>query len=58
MAAQTSLMEVLNGLAISITGDLLAIDIHEALHHLGEIACEVTHEDLLDFIFSRFCIGK
>ena len=58
MAAQTSLMDVLNVLAISITGDFLAIDIRKALHHLGEITGEVTHEDLLDFIFSRFCIGK
>jgi tRNA modification GTPase len=57
-AAQASLMDVLSGLGNGITGDFLAIDIRKALHHLGEITGEVTHEDLLDFIFSRFCIGK
>ena len=57
-AAQTSLHEVLSGLANNITGDFLATDIRKALYHLGEITGEVTNEDLLDFIFSRFCIGK
>jgi tRNA modification GTPase len=42
----------------SIPGDLLAIDIRHALHHLGEITGEVTTEDLLGNIFSKFCIGK
>lgn len=57
-SAQTSLHEVLSGLANDITGDFLATDIRKALYHLGEITGEVTNEDLLDFIFSRFCIGK
>jgi tRNA modification GTPase len=39
-------------------GDLLALDIRRALHFLGEITGEVTNEDQLDFIFSKFCIGK
>jgi len=41
-----------------IPGDLLALDIRRALHFLGEITGEVTNEDQLDFIFSKFCIGK
>lgn len=38
--------------------DLLAAEVRDALHHLGEIAGAVYTEDLLERIFSRFCIGK
>ncbi len=38
--------------------EFLSMDIDEALHHLGSIVGEVTTEDMLDIIFSRFCIGK
>lgn len=40
------------------TGDFLAIDLRAALHHLGRLTGSITTEDLLDSIFSRFCIGK
>ena len=53
-----ALQDVLNGLANSITGDFLALDIRTALYHLGEITGEVTNDDLLANIFSKFCIGK
>jgi tRNA modification GTPase len=53
-----SLDAVLNGLASGITGDFIAMDIRQALHHLGEITGEISTDDLLDSIFSRFCIGK
>ncbi|MDQ3392617.1 MAG: tRNA uridine-5-carboxymethylaminomethyl(34) synthesis GTPase MnmE [Bacteroidota bacterium] len=53
-----SLEDVLTGLSRSITNDFLALDIRHALHHLGEITGEITNEDLLDNIFSKFCIGK
>ena len=46
------------GLDISQTGDLLAMDIRQALHYLGEITGAITTDDLLDNIFSKFCIGK
>ena len=46
------------GLKENITGDLLAIDINQALHYLGTITGQITNEDQLDFIFSKFCIGK
>jgi tRNA modification GTPase len=49
---------VSNGLVQGISGDLLAIDIRRALHHLGEITGEITNDELLGNIFSRFCIGK
>ena len=53
-----ALEEVQEGMNNSIPGDLLALDIKEALQHLGEITGEITSEDQLDFIFSKFCIGK
>jgi len=56
--ANESLSKVLEGLAINITGDFLAMDIRQALHFLGEITGEITTDDLLDNIFSKFCIGK
>jgi len=38
--------------------ELIAMDIRQALHYLGEITGEVSTEDLLESIFTRFCIGK
>ncbi len=55
---QASLVAVIDGLNRRVTGDFLAMDIRHALHHLGSITGEITHEDLLDNIFSKFCIGK
>lgn len=42
----------------NISGDLIAIDIRQCLYYLGEITGEISNEDQLDFIFSKFCIGK
>jgi tRNA modification GTPase len=53
-----SLDRVLHGLDHGITGDLVAMDIRQALHYLGEITGTITTDDLLDNIFSKFCIGK
>jgi len=53
-----ALNNVLEGLSQSITGDFLAQDIRFALHHLGEITGQITTDDLLANIFSKFCIGK
>ncbi len=46
------------GFANEIPSDLIAIDIRKALHHLGEITGEITNDELLGNIFSRFCVGK
>jgi tRNA modification GTPase len=54
----TSLTDIRNGLDGNIPGDLIALDIRRCLHYLGEITGEVTTEDKLDYIFSKFCIGK
>lgn len=53
-----TLEEVLTGLDNNITGDFLAQDIRLALFYLGEITGTISTEDLLDNIFSKFCIGK
>ena len=53
-----SLADIKNGLDNKLAGDLLALDIRRALHYLGEITGEITNEDQLDYIFSKFCIGK
>lgn len=53
-----SLTDVRNGMNDQIPGDLLALDIRQCLHYLGLITGEITNEDQLDFIFSKFCIGK
>ena len=53
-----SIESINNGILSNISGELLAIDIKEALQYLGEITGEITNEHLLDSIFKDFCIGK
>ena len=53
-----SLSDIKAGLDNKLTGDLVALDIRRCLHYLGEITGEITNEDQLDYIFSKFCIGK
>jgi tRNA modification GTPase len=53
-----SLIHVEEAIDTGLTGDLLATDIREALFHLGSITGEITVEDVLGSIFSKFCIGK
>ncbi len=56
--ANLALQKVLKGLDENIAGDLLALEIRYALQELGHITGEVTSDDLLESIFTRFCIGK
>ncbi|MGV3559332.1 tRNA uridine-5-carboxymethylaminomethyl(34) synthesis GTPase MnmE [Larkinella arboricola] len=53
-----ALARVLDGLDAGSTQDWLAIDLRDALRHLGELTGEITTDDLLATIFSKFCIGK
>ena len=53
-----ALSEVQKGMDANISSDLMAIDIRQALFHLGEITGEITTDDLLGNIFANFCIGK
>jgi tRNA modification GTPase len=54
---EEALSRVLSGMD-TVTSDLLSMDIKQALHYLGEITGTVTTDDLLENIFSKFCIGK
>jgi tRNA modification GTPase len=45
-------------LDMGVSGDMLTLDLRAALQELGAITGEITNEDVLDQIFSRFCIGK
>ena len=56
--ARTALEATRQGLLDGIPGDLVASDVRQALHHLGSITGEIDPEDILDHIFSNFCIGK
>lgn len=53
-----AISRVENGLKSQIPGDLLAMDIRETLHFLGEITGDVSNDELLGNIFANFCIGK
>ena len=53
-----ALLQVQESLQMRLSTEMVASDIREAIYHLGSIVGVVTHEDLLDFIFSKFCIGK
>jgi tRNA modification GTPase len=56
--ALDSILSVRTGLLEGISPDLLTIDIRKALYHLGEITGEITTDEILGAIFSRFCVGK
>lgn len=53
-----ALNRVSEGMINPVTSDFLAMDIKQALYYLGEITGSVSNDDLLDNIFSKFCIGK
>ena len=56
--AKESLEQVKNGLDNKLSADLLAQDLRQALYYIGSITGEVTTGEVLNSIFSRFCIGK
>jgi tRNA modification GTPase len=53
-----AIIEIGEGLESELTGDLLSVHINEAIHFLGEISGEISNDELLGNIFSKFCIGK
>ncbi|MBL0057409.1 MAG: tRNA uridine-5-carboxymethylaminomethyl(34) synthesis GTPase MnmE [Chitinophagaceae bacterium] len=53
-----SLLSIRAGLEAKRSGDLLTPDIHQCLHHISTITGDISNEDVLDYIFSKFCIGK
>ena len=58
LRAFEEVQKVKHGLDSGLSGDLMAIDIRQALYHFGEITGEITNDDLLGNIFANFCIGK
>ena len=52
------LTRVYEGLTKNVSNDFIATDLRQAMIHLGEITGEISTEDLLENIFSKFCIGK
>lgn len=56
--ALTAIRRVQEGLDLNLSGDFLAQDIRECMHYLGEITGQISTDDILGNIFSKFCIGK
>ena len=56
--ALENIVKTIYGLNEGISGDLLAMDIRQVLQHIGEITGEISSDELLENIFSNFCIGK
>ena len=56
--AREAVLRASGGLENHLPGDLLAMDIREVLHYLGEITGEITTDEILGNIFKNFCIGK
>ena len=56
--ASESLQSVQRGLETGIPTDLVSQDLRQALYYLGSITGEITTDEVLGTIFSRFCIGK
>ena len=53
-----AMVRILSGLDQNVPEDLLAIDIRQAIHYLGEITGQITTDEILGNIFKNFCIGK
>ena len=53
-----ALADTKKGIEEGLASDLVALEIRRCLQYLGEITGEITNEEQLDFIFSKFCIGK
>jgi tRNA modification GTPase len=56
--AAQSIHRAIEGINNNLSGDFIAQDVRETLHHLASITGAITSRDILTSIFSRFCIGK
>lgn len=56
--ASEAITRAIDGLTMGISGDFVSQDIRECMHYLGEITGEITTDQILGSIFTRFCIGK
>ncbi len=55
---EESLHKAEDGLHTGVSSDFVAMDIRQAMYHLGTITGDISTDDLLGNIFSKFCIGK
>jgi tRNA modification GTPase len=53
-----SLKNVVTSIERNMSGEFISVDLRNAMKHLGEITGEVTNDEILNYIFSKFCIGK
>src|SRR5690606_7189182 len=58
LKALVEIIKLQVGIDNNLSGDLLAIDIRQALYYFGEITGEISNDELLGNIFANFCIGK
>jgi tRNA modification GTPase len=56
--AYNALSDVLNGIQNNLNTELIAFDVRNANQYLGELTGDITNDDILSSIFTRFCIGK
>ncbi len=56
--AGEAITRAIEGLGMGISGDFVSQDIRECMHYLGEITGEISTDEILGSIFSRFCVGK
>lgn len=55
---RSSIENIERGFAENVSTDLIAIDVRDALHHLGVVTGEIATDEILNTVFGRFCIGK
>ena len=55
---ETSLAHAATARSAGLPPDLIAVDLQDALEHLGAVTGLITSEDVLDAVFAEFCIGK
>ena len=56
--AHEAIVRVQNGLRDGLSGELLSLDLQDCLNALGEVTGQITNQEVLANIFSKFCIGK
>ena len=56
--AHEAIIRVRKGLADGLSGELLSLDLQDCLNALGEVTGQITNQEVLSNIFSKFCIGK
>ena len=56
--AHEAIVRVQQGMEAGLSGELLSMDLHDCLSALGEVTGQITNQEILSNIFSKFCIGK